>query len=1032
VGSVLPCAPTMATTMGAPAAAAEGAAVPDAHGLSQAAALVLRALQCSGNASAAERYGKEFRRWAQEGRPYRGQVFSTADVDAALAAYKRFVHLKVQEVQAEFQKSRVKSEEGQAEGKKPQSTVRLCTVKAAKDFPCPTRDVVDASQEIAQCLGPQPRQISADVNLLPALHELASGAGVAAGDVRVCAADGLVYAHCKILSAASRVLQCKFDGRFNSSNRDVDAGAFRQSVVQAAVSFIYLGICQVPREEIHTLFALADLWQVSELMAAVLAVVSEMPPIVCVKELAEWEDDGSGGLARFSAALVQRAAWGFNHCAESLRPLPRTSPVLGQAPRRVDDEDGWAKESRKLFAELAEANAPVWLFVRDLCKELEKLPAASLARLRSTWVTSGDDANELREGQEDGDDDVGEINSQPLARALEKFFTAALPTGRREELRLLATLRLRILPHFNALRVVRNVAAAGGIVDESGAVWPWAYWTHASGLNFTQLWSYYNMLRRCPRRPTMPQVGPATDFPDLLGGGGGNTDGDPLPEDLEKEFAMAFAGSLEHDSEAALRWESLLVEDPHGIRWPALDESLHLLARFIQGSPARLAGLPPTAALRVLRIAMAALPSAAVQLSGAEAQANKLGGLYCATKSSTAASSSHSGKSVKRWRREGVAASPALELRKVPRAPQDLWAVDREDLATTGLRFAWKGVPDEVLRTARTEWKIQPAEDDPYVDIPQALAFDEVQDPANISGPWWIFNSKLQKFSCRHGIVLSREAVDPAAAAPFVPALRAWAKHRAGCGAAREAILSHFKELETCLARADSGSQCQVLLQLCHSAAVSVKNEAREAPKAPSPEKPRATEAAEAGEPAAEQQQVQGLHQGSTAEATATPDDSKAAAAPSVKDVQNYTCPPAGPPPAAQVPPQAQPSPVVQKAATAQPSLAVQSAREVQSQAGTKPPLAREEPPVKVRPRLLEEPPAKAQRTDAGPPQRDRQAAQRQHAHEAWARAFEVSQKAHEEERAQYRRWREASEAARRAREAEETARQALDALGGA
>ncbi|CAK0905153.1 unnamed protein product, partial [Prorocentrum cordatum] len=47
--------------------------------------LLLKALRASGSPEAAQRFGGILLKWAQEGRPYRGRVFSAASVEAAVA-----------------------------------------------------------------------------------------------------------------------------------------------------------------------------------------------------------------------------------------------------------------------------------------------------------------------------------------------------------------------------------------------------------------------------------------------------------------------------------------------------------------------------------------------------------------------------------------------------------------------------------------------------------------------------------------------------------------------------------------------------------------------------------------------------------------------------------------------------------------------------------------------------------------------------------------------------------------------------------
>merc|ERR1739848_214444 len=57
----------------------------------------------------------------------------------------------------------------------------------------------------------------------------------------------------------------------------------------------------------------------------------------------------------------------------------------------------------------------------------------------------------------------------------------------------------------------------------------------------------------------------------------------------------------------------------------------------------------------------------------------------------------------------------------------------------------WSGVPHNLLRAARFEWKIQRASDDAE-DVPLAVNLDSSTDPTKTVNQWYIYVAKTKKF----------------------------------------------------------------------------------------------------------------------------------------------------------------------------------------------------------------------------------------------------------------------------------------------
>ncbi|CAE8613217.1 unnamed protein product [Polarella glacialis] len=223
------------------------------------------------------------RKWAREGRPYRGQVFQLQEVeDAIRAVAAQLVAANGTAVAAETLKAKqeaaAQGAASQEAGEKSLGDVtmpsgndeeRVVTVRA-RDWPC--KEVLDSAVNVACSLGPLRRELAAEdrarAEMLKSLYAPGLVNGCSAGhakhaDVQVKSRrDASVGAHRDILSAVSEVLKCKFNSSFaDATSTCIDATMFEMPIVRAAVEFAYLGRCQLPLGDLGLLFGLADFWQ---------------------------------------------------------------------------------------------------------------------------------------------------------------------------------------------------------------------------------------------------------------------------------------------------------------------------------------------------------------------------------------------------------------------------------------------------------------------------------------------------------------------------------------------------------------------------------------------------------------------------------------------------------------------------------------------------------------------------------------------------------------------------------------------------
>lgn len=511
-----------------------------------------KALHKSGGGEAAAKFAVILRAWAREGRPYRGRVFSLEEVEAAVSTVAKAAET-----------ARLRSSGPKLSLKAPAGT-------------WPPRDLLSAVAHVTNGLGSLPpgtAEGAAGPKLLESLYELAAAPGRhSEGLVSLVPGCGEapVLAHHAVLATASPMLAAKFSGRWGEAG-SVDCTPFSNACVKASVSFAYLARCEVPLVDVGSLFGLADMLQLSDLLEALTVRIQGLSMKAILLSLEAWAAETPTW--EFGLSVASALAASFKRATVELE-MPGVHPDVG------------------------------WKFVKELHDILAGGPAGAGQQLRD-WM----DDEELS-----------------LKEAIESFFMAALgaaSAAKRSDFMLLCAPCVRaILPDASAVRLVERMCSTKGMTTETESLQVWLAWTNAScgHVRFSLLWDFYEALHRHQRNSVVrphQQLQPAEELVPAP-----TTEPDGLPESLESDFARAFVKAIERDHGAAPQWEFQLLAQ-QGERL-ALEESMQLFVRLLRHSSGLLVGLSPVAVLCILRQAAGDLPSLKVRIS----QPRHVSGIY--------------------------------------------------------------------------------------------------------------------------------------------------------------------------------------------------------------------------------------------------------------------------------------------------------------------------------------------------------------------------------------------------------------------
>ncbi|CAJ1451149.1 unnamed protein product [Effrenium voratum] len=417
--------------------ALEGVASPARQGAK--AQLLQTVLKQGGAKSAAA-----LRRWAREGRPYRGLVFTLEEVEAAIAAEVK-PELTAAKPAPSTQPSAPEPEgvrAAQAEDGKGATAGLTATLRCEPWPPDFLPTSVAAALRVVGDAGVGHSTITSSTctDLLKSLYEGPKGARYP--DLVLAVGPAVrIGAHKAILSGWSNFFQAKFASAFGDAGEAVlDLTSQSPDVVRAMVELMYLGRCEVLPAHLPELVVLADFWQ-APLLAEAARKYWHMLPIVHQLEVLSNLDENSAVPQAMVGALVDSLSGSFNNATQHL-------------------QRGTASACWRLLGELH-----TWL---------QHTPSVPLGNLRG-WLS---------------------LEEDELSIAVERFVLAAIKAA--DELtkqQLLSRRSLKTwLPEPMLRRIVQQLATLGAFNE--GQVAFWVSWTLSGGLSCEMLLDLYEDLER--------------------------------------------------------------------------------------------------------------------------------------------------------------------------------------------------------------------------------------------------------------------------------------------------------------------------------------------------------------------------------------------------------------------------------------------------------------------------------------------------------------------------------------------------------
>mmetsp|Transcript_35364 Transcript_35364/g.82676 ORF Transcript_35364/g.82676 Transcript_35364/m.82676 type:complete len:822 (+) Transcript_35364:103-2568(+) len=653
------------------------------------------------------------RNWASQGKAYKGHVFSVEEVEAALASLPQG---SLVGAEGDARGSSSDAPASQTETPTPEedgSSRRLVTITADPQMKLespavfavgwPPPKLRQALMEISKRLDGGKVGLSestfsaASCSILQTMHQLCceedphDGSDPLPSDVNIATQEGTVRAHRCVLEATCYFFERAASDDFRRPSETSDASSFPRNVVQAAVEFAYFGKCRLPLDDVGTLHALGDFWVSSALLQAVSRRVAVMPPLCCLRVLADWTKDmPSAALAR---TITERAAAGFSRAAQSLPGTQETAIEFAVM----------LSQHMKFVADSGYERLQAWL-------EEEPLRGAVM-----TYMVSS----------------LRSFSSTRLATATHDQFTkergkAAPPAGPKLEIGLIDALcgyEMRCLLPAELLReIARTLCQEEGVLNqELGDVQPWVQWAYAgSQPSFANIRLLYDIVQE--HRDSFGRAVMSLPASAQLR----VTNVEVMLRTSEAGFSQGFVEALHLRNEADAwqtqisagrrAWEGMVVHaDTYSA---AVKESFDLVVSLLRrGVGSALA--PEFSAKLVVQLVQAAThdlaPQAVRVMNGPEAVC----GVYWKSRTEDFVFTrvgEEDQKLVMRWmrRQKGV------------------------HEGTSGIRMDWSGLPMFQLRTIKGEWKIQRPGDDPEVDCPRAVLLSEVTNPGKLPMHWWV------------------------------------------------------------------------------------------------------------------------------------------------------------------------------------------------------------------------------------------------------------------------------------------------------
>eukprot|EP00913_Durusdinium_trenchii_P010047 g9428.t1 len=377
------------------------------------------------------------RRWAKEGRSYRGETFSLQEVEAAITAFEALRAEKPKQAPEADVEPPIQPTTAEKDGAQSEGSLGLRVTLKSKSWP--SSHALEAAKEVVKSLGRCGEDLKVDTGVLRSLFE-SHTRGACWPDVFLVCGRVRVGAHKAVLASFSDVLQIKFHGAFSDASDKILKVTQSLDVIRAVVEFLYTGHCDVDIASLGELVVLADFWQSDILLEAASQSWYKLPIVHQFEVLSSLDEE----------SLVPRAMVGA--LVDSL------GQSFGHASQRFPHDHCW-----KLLRELHE-----WL---------ARMPPG-----KQRWHA------------------VGEClklsGSDELPKTLERFFiqgikAASLPSQEEELRQLLRKRNLKTwLPEAMQRRIVSQLSEGEKLFEESGqerlagssGVAFWFTWACSGGL----------------------------------------------------------------------------------------------------------------------------------------------------------------------------------------------------------------------------------------------------------------------------------------------------------------------------------------------------------------------------------------------------------------------------------------------------------------------------------------------------------------------------------------------------------------------
>eukprot|EP00930_Biecheleria_cincta_P042395 TRINITY_DN29170_c0_g1_i1.p1 TRINITY_DN29170_c0_g1~~TRINITY_DN29170_c0_g1_i1.p1 ORF type:complete len:915 (-),score=209.79 TRINITY_DN29170_c0_g1_i1:97-2802(-) len=717
------------------------------------------------------------RRWAREGRPYRGQVFSSAEVEAAITA-ANVLPSDAKETPADAREPSSHAKEtkdarqptAHAKETKGGQGARQIAVKAA-DNRRPDAGNSSSGAPAAQGNGGSTRS-----NIDARSH---SGSSCSAGGNSQAGSDSVAKAgkeRTVSLSTKNWPTEAALQGAVSVAS---SLGPIRPELVKGSARVALLKALYDPGPEGNLREGHAKHADVQVATDSPDRSVGAHRAILgAVSELCRCKFDGNYGDALDNTVHATNFSYNVVHAAIEFAYVGRCQIQLSDLGATV------ALADYLQFSELATAAEKCWMSLPIVCclgvlaglKPDAKVPRAMVDALVRSLGESFSRVAQLLTGQDSAPDKVAacwqfvqelhnwlvqlpedsmdrfrfwvSMENDELHDATENLILAVVrkasdaansSTIHCDEMRLICKRQFKaFLPE----------AMLGRILSKLMKDWP-VYrldWLHSGGPSLRVMFDFYNRLRshvQAHDEEARAQVERGELPPEAI-----------LLQiqtaDFQKGFGLAFVEEAYNDSLGSCFWETLLRRGLLEDRLPAVEHALQVFAQNVLRGRNLPSGLPVSVVLHVLLEALVVAPALAVQVSGPEA----LAGIY----------QRKGERNI--YVRQG--SGPGLVLRRVARAT-------RREEERDAIHIVWQGIPAEVSRQARAEWKVQKAEDDENFDAPLAVALSASEDPCKLGVPWWI-RTPSGKFKENASMEIRLESIRAEEAAACKAVLASWSR----------------------------------------------------------------------------------------------------------------------------------------------------------------------------------------------------------------------------------------------------------------